>query len=153
MSDVERQATIDGEHLRILSICYLVYAGVNVFFSLFGLLYAFMGLFVTELISRVPPQPNQPPPPEFVGLFFGVFGFGMFALMMVLAVLKFIVAKRLKQRRSRTLCMVVAALSCFGIPFGTVLGVFTFVVLSRPSVAKMFDTQASTLGGHDGAGQ
>jgi hypothetical protein len=146
MLEAERQATIDGEHLRILSICYIVYAGFNAFFSLFGLLYAFMGVFVNELISRMPPQPNQPPPPEFLGLFFGVFGFGMFGLMVVLAVLKFIVANRLRQRRSRALCLVVAGLTCFGIPFGTALGVFTFLVLLRPSVALSFDTQTSSAG-------
>jgi hypothetical protein len=59
--------------------------------------------------------------------------------MIVLAILKFIVAKRLKERRSRALCLVVAAVSCLGIPFGTVLGVFTFLVLSRPSIERSFD--------------
>lgn len=143
MTDAERQAIVDGEHLRLLSICYIVYGAFNAFFSLFGLLYASMGLFVTEFASRIPPQPNQPPPPAFLGLFFGVFGFGIFALMVVLAVLKFVVAKRLSQRRSRILCLVVAGLSCFGIPFGTALGVFTFLVLLRPSVIRVFDAPAS----------
>jgi hypothetical protein len=71
----------------------------------------------------------------------------LFALMVVLAVLKFIVAKRLSQRRSRTLCLVVAGLSCFGVPFGTALGVFTFLVLLRPSVARMFDTPTASATG------
>jgi hypothetical protein len=143
MTDAERQAIVDGEHLRLLSICYIIYGAFNAFFSLFGLLYAFMGLFITSFASQVAPQPNQPAPPEFIGLFFGAFGFGIFALMVFLAVLKFVVAKRLSQRRSRTLCLVVAALSCFGIPFGTALGVFTFVVLLRPSVVGMFDASAT----------
>jgi hypothetical protein len=147
MSDAERQAIVDGEHLRILSICYIVFGAFNAFFSLFGLLYASMGVFANEMIARMPPQPNQPPPPEFLGLIFGVFGFGLFALMVVLAVLKFIVAKRLSQRRSRTLCLVVAGLSCFGVPFGTALGVFTFLVLLRPSVARMFDTPTASATG------
>lgn len=146
MTDAERQAIVDGEHLRILSICYIVYGAFNAFFSLFGLLYACMGLFFTELASRIPPRPNQPPPPAILGLFFGVFGLGCFAVMVVLATLKFVAAKRLSQRRSRTLCLVVAALSCFGIPFGTALGVFTFLVLLRPSVIRAFDVAASPTG-------
>lgn len=142
MSNEERQAIIDNEHLRVLSICYFVSAGMNVFFSLFGLLYAFMGLVLTAAASQTTSQPNQPPP-AFVALFFGAFGFGIFSIMVVLAVLKFITAQRLKQRRSRTLCMIVAGLTCLGIPVGTALGVFTFVVLSRPSIVREFDAKES----------
>ncbi len=32
MTNDERQEIADGEHLRILSICYYIYAGVNAFF-------------------------------------------------------------------------------------------------------------------------
>jgi hypothetical protein len=139
MEQEERQAVIDGEHLRILSICYLVSAAITAFFSLFGLLYAFIGVFLMSAGDRLARQSNQPPPP-FVGLIFGLLGFGFFTAMIVLAILKFIVAKRLKERRSRVLCLVVAAISCLGIPFGTVLGIFTFLVLSRPSIMGSFDT-------------
>jgi hypothetical protein len=34
----------------------------------------------------------------------------------------------------------VAALSCAFMPFGTVLGVFTIVVLVRPSVKQLFES-------------
>jgi hypothetical protein len=37
------------------------------------------------------------------------------------------------------LCMVTAGISCLGIPYGTVLGIFTFLVLSRPSAIALFD--------------
>jgi hypothetical protein len=37
MTNDERQEIIDGEHLKILSICYYIYAGFNALFSLFGL--------------------------------------------------------------------------------------------------------------------
>jgi hypothetical protein len=143
LSNEERQAIIDNEHLRVLSICYYVSAGMNAFFSLFGLLYAFMGLMVTAAASQAASQPSQQAPPAFIAAFFGLFGIGIFSVMVVLAVLKFIAARRLSQRRARTLCMIVAGVTCFGIPVGTVLGVFTFLVLSRPSVEREFDAQAS----------
>ncbi len=139
MTDEERQAIIDGEHLRVLSLCYYIYAGLNAFFSLFGVFYALMGLFFTMVASRVPAKPDQGLPP-FFGLFLGVIGIGMFAFMMSFAILKLIVAKRLRQRRSRIFCIVVAGLSCIGIPFGTALGVFTLLVLSRTSVKQVFDS-------------
>ena len=38
--------------------------------------------------------------------------------------------------------MVIAALECLSVPLGTLLGVFTLVVLSRPSVRDSFDRPA-----------
>jgi hypothetical protein len=139
MTKDERQEIIDGEHLKILSICYYIYAGFNALFSLFGLFYALMGLMIGSAISRMPEQPNQPPP-AFFAVIFGVFGLGMFVFLIVLGLLKFMVAGRLRRRRSRVFCMIVAGVSCVGIPFGTVMGVFTLIVLSRPSVKRLFDT-------------
>lgn len=136
------QAILDREHLRLLAIGYYVSAGMNLFFSLFGLMYAFMGAFFQAMIPKLPQAPSgqaAPPPPEIFGMVFGIFGCGIFVVMVALAILKFVVARRLTQRRSRGFCMVVAALCCFGVPWGTVLGVFTFVVLSRPSVVASFD--------------
>ena len=141
MTDPEQQETLDREHLRLLSIGYYISAGMNVFMSFFGLMYAFMGLFFQAVIPKVPPPSgNAPaPPPELFGMVFGAVGCGIFATMIVFAILKFVVARRLKQRRSRVFCMVVAGVCCVGIPWGTLLGVFTFVVLSRPSVVALFE--------------
>jgi len=38
---------------------------------------------------------------------------------------------------------VMAAIECIFMPFGTVLGVFTIVVLARPSVKEMFELNAA----------
>ena len=40
-------------------------------------------------------------------------------------------------------CLVIAALLCMITPFGTVLGVFTIIVLVRPSVKLLFTTQGN----------
>ena len=58
MEEDERRAVIDGEHLRILSICYLVSAAITAFFSLFGLVYAFIGVFLMSAGDRLA-QSNQ----------------------------------------------------------------------------------------------
>ena len=36
------------------------------------------------------------------------------------------------------LCLVVGALECMMMPFGTVLGVFTLIALTKPSVKALF---------------
>lgn len=146
MSDeLSRQSIVDNEHLKVLSVCYMISAGVSAFFSLFGLFYMAMGALMATAISQVPnngTNGNQPPP-ALVGWLFGGIGFAMFVLMIVIGLLKLRAAFCIKQRRSRTFCMVVAALCCLGIPYGTLLGVFTFIILGRSSVMSQFgNTQA-----------
>jgi len=55
-----------------------------------------------------------------------------------IAALQVLTGQRLQQRRSRIYCMIVAAVTCLSIPYGTFLGVCTFIVLSRSSVQKSF---------------
>ncbi len=142
MDHQERQAIVDGEHVRMLSIGYMVSAGIHVLFSVFGLFYALMGVFFTAVASQMPPDAQQPPP-RFIGMMFAFICLAGFGMLIAIATLHFLVARRLQVRRSRTLCMVVAALTCFEIPYGTALGVFTFVVLSRPSVAAAFSSESA----------
>jgi hypothetical protein len=147
--DEARQAIVDHEHLRLLSIAYLVSAGLNALYALLGILYACMGVFMRALMARAPVKPEQGPPPEFMVWFFVFFGFAIFSIMVGVGALKFITYRRLKQRRSRVFCMVVAGLSCVGVPYGTLLGVFTFIVLGRPSVAKLFEVTPPPISGPD----
>ena len=148
LADHERQAIIDNEHLKLLSIGYMVSAGMTAFFSLFGLMYAFMGIFMFATISKMPDtSPGQNgPPPEFIGWLFGTLGFLFFAFGIAFAALNLHVAFCLKKRKSRTLCNVIAAISCLWIPYGTLLGVFSFLVLGRPSVIAQFNGGAHPAG-------
>lgn len=62
--------------------------------------------------------------------------------VLTVAILEFIVAKKLVRRESKLLCFVVAGINCLNMPLGTVLGIFTFLVMSRPSVAESFERNA-----------
>jgi hypothetical protein len=134
MDESERQQVVDLEHLRILRIGYLVSAGMSAFFGLFGFIYVLMGVMFTRL-----PFEGGQGPPAFFGWFFAVFGFVFVAIGIGVGLLKFYTAQCLQQRRSRTFCLVIAAVTCLGIPYGTLLGVLTFVVLTRPGVSRLFD--------------
>lgn len=50
--------------------------------------------------------------------------------------------RKLKRRTSRTFCLVVAGLECILMPFGTVLGVFTLIVLSKEPAKQLFAERA-----------
>ena len=137
MIDLVKQQVVDEEHLRLLRIGYFVSAGVTAFFGLFGLFYAAMGcLFAFAPKPVGPPSPNQMP--AGFGWLFVAFGLGFTIVGLGLAALKLRVARCLRERRGRAFCMIIAAICCVGIPYGTVLGVFTFLVLGRPSVSELF---------------
>jgi hypothetical protein len=135
-----RQAITDEVHLRLLYIGYLISASMNAFFSLFGLLYVFLGVMMGVIFSvdsSAAGHAGDAPPP-FIGWIFGIIGLGIFLFLIAMAVLKFIAAFRIKQRRSRVFCMVVAGITCLGVPYGLLLGVCTFIVLERASVKRLF---------------
>jgi hypothetical protein len=66
----------------------------------------------------------------------------MFVGLIAMAAAKFRVAWCIKHRKSRTFCIVIAAVGCLEIPYGTLLGVFSFFVLGRDSVAHLFTPSA-----------
>ena len=54
----------------------------------------------------------------------------------------------LLRRKARVFCMTVGAIDCLFIPFGTVLGVFSFAVLARSSVRTLFESTSVTSAPH-----
>jgi hypothetical protein len=132
----KNQEAVDDEHLRLLRIGYFVSAGLNALFIPFGALYAGMGFFMLPFAASA--HPGGATPAAIVPLLFAVIG-GIFMLLAAASViLKLLTAARLKERRSRMLCLVTAGLACMEVPWGTALGVLTFVVLDRPSVRAQF---------------
>jgi hypothetical protein len=123
----------DEEHLRLLSIFHIV-AGilflVGGFFPIFHLVIGCMLVFHPASITRGHGQT----PPVIIGYMF--MGLALFLMLCswTLGVLTLVSAGRIREKRSRMYSMVVAGLNCCVFPIGTALGVFTFIVLGRPSV-------------------
>lgn len=132
----------DVEHLRLLSIFHYVVAGLTAFVSFFPLLYTGMGaLFV--YLARQPIKPGESPPPELLGWF--LVGFGIFLAIVgfAFAVVIFLAGRALAKRHRYWFVFVVACLECIFVPFGTILGVFTVIVLSRESAKRLFVPETS----------
>jgi hypothetical protein len=146
MSDeINRQSIIDEEHLKLLSLGYMISAGTTAFFSLFGLMYVVMGSVMGFMFSHMPANANRAnqPPPAFIGWIFGAIGLAFMIGFGAIALLKLRAGFCLKRRTSRTFCMVVAAISCLEVPYGTALGVLTFIVLGRETVSRLFEAAAA----------
>jgi hypothetical protein len=137
-TDRARQAILDEEHLRLLRIGYLCAAGVDLFFALIPLLYIVMGLVFVAVGAPPSARPGDPGPALIGGIFVAL-GVILGVMTLAMGAAKLYVARAIKRRRSRTLCFVVAGLSCLHVPYGTLLGVATFLVLTRESVKERFD--------------
>ena len=80
------------------------------------------------------------PCPKFFGAFMVATSILYFIGGLAFAALTFAAGRRLRVLRSRRFVVVAAAINCIAFPFGTILGVFTLVVLNRESVRAMFES-------------
>ncbi|MBW8809413.1 MAG: hypothetical protein JF591_11395 [Lysobacter sp.] len=124
----------DASQLRTLSVLYYVFSMFYLVPLMIGALYAFMGV---GLLNGTLPGNTATQDSASGWVLLGL-AVAMFFIAILGGALTLLVARRLSQRRSLTVCIIVAAVSCMQIPFGTALGVFTLIVLNRPSVKAMF---------------
>ena len=131
---------IDTEQLRLLSIFHYVLGGMHVFFSCFLIIHFVLGLVMATAPHVLGERGGGPP--TWFGLLMSLFaGCAMLAGWLV-GGLTIYSGVCIKRRRYRTFSLVMAVLNCLSIPFGTALGIFTGIVLLRPSVMKLYAEQA-----------
>jgi hypothetical protein len=135
----DRQAIVDAEHLRVLAICHYVLGAVECFFSLFPLVYVALGLAMALSPEFAQNRPPDRGPPPALGFAIAALGGTCVCGGLLMGGLTIYSGRAMQQRRHNTLSLVIAALLCLWIPFGTLLGVFTFIVLMRPSVARLYE--------------
>lgn len=126
----------DQEHLRLLAIFHYVCAGLAALFSCIPIIHLVLGLVMLlrpEAFGRGADQP-----PAVVGVIFVVIGATIIICGWTFAALLAWAGRCLARRRHYTFCLVMAAVACLFVPFGTVLGVFTILVLMRPAVKALF---------------
>jgi hypothetical protein len=128
----------DKEHLRLLAIFHYVVAGLAALFSFFPLLYTTVGAIFIFAARHGTPKPGEELPPEFLGWIFVVLGLLLFLLGVAMAICILTAGRCLSRRKHYTFALVMACIECLFIPFGTILGVFTIIALSRESVKELF---------------
>ena len=127
----------DAQHLRLLSIFHYVVAGLAFLCGCFPIIHVVIGA-VIMLRPALFAGGSQPPPPALFGAMFLGIGLTIMLLAWLIAALIAAAGWFLAQRRHHLFCLVVAAVECMFMPFGTVLGVFAIIVLSRPAVQALF---------------
>ncbi|HXU47189.1 MAG TPA: hypothetical protein VN783_16805 [Thermoanaerobaculia bacterium] len=130
----------DLEHLRWLAIFYYVVAGITALLACLPLIQLFFGLaFWNGWWDRTTPDVGATIAGAVlvtIASVFLLFGWTLVALLLL-------AGQSLAKHRRYTFCFVVGAVACMIMPVGTILGVFTLIVLLRPSVKALFGVAPS----------
>lgn len=132
------QRKIDTDHLRLLSIFHFISAGL----AILGILFVVGHYFMFKTFFANPKMwesaKSGAPPVEIFYVFIWVYAvLGLWFLLSGIA--NVISGLGMLKRKWRTFSLVVAGLNCFHMPLGTILGVFTFIVLLRDSVRELYE--------------
>jgi len=128
----------DTEQLNLLAIFHYVVAGFAALFSFVSLLYTAVGVIFIFAARHGTGKPGEELPPEFLGWIFAVVGSLLFVIGIMMAICILIAGRSLAMRKRYTFALVMACVECLFVPFGTILGVFTIVALSRESIRTLF---------------
>jgi len=143
----------DREHLSALSIGHFILAGVALLGGVPTLLIGVSGAKLMDefgsdlsmVMGDITGQAGTDPfggSPDAMLQDFNTMIISVVVTMVLLAVLSAIhlavVGVQIRKRRWWTFCYLTGWGECLMFPFGTVLGIFTIIVLSRPSVKGLF---------------
>ncbi|MCB9593245.1 MAG: hypothetical protein H6719_10985 [Sandaracinaceae bacterium] len=122
----------DVQQLKLLSWGHFILGGLTVLCGFFPFIHLAVGIGMVsgEMGGR----------PEPAGWIFVAVASALIAFFWATAGLTIYAGRCLREQRKRTLCFAVAILQCvFFQPIGLVLGVFSIIVLIRPSVKAAFE--------------
>ena len=138
LSQTSREESTNNEHLNWLSISYFVFGGLSLMVALIMLIYTIVfGAILSSPGIRQEMDATEP----VVGYVFGIISIVflvIFIFVLAIGILQIIAGFRIRQKRNRIFNIVIGILALPSFPLGTALGVFTIIVLSRPSVIAMF---------------
>jgi nitrate reductase gamma subunit len=139
VSPETRQSIIDEEQLRLLVIGHYICGALEILFASMFIFHFVLMVFMASDPQFFPQQPNQQAPPEGMFLAFGVF-LGIFILLgWAFGGLTIYAGRCIKRRTNRTRSLIVACLNLLFLPVGTILGIASIMVLTRPSVKSAYE--------------
>jgi hypothetical protein len=129
----------DAEHLRLLEIFHYVVGGIMALFASIPIIHVFVGLVMILNPDTFANKGQGEAPPAFVGYLFAGIGSAAILIGWTMALLTAYSGRMIKRRQRRIFSIVIAAILCAFAPFGTVLGIFTIIVLTKESVMPLYE--------------
>jgi len=140
------QARRDAEHLKLLSIFHFILAALGLIgIAFLALHFTFMrAIFMNPEMWKN--EKSGPPPEMFINLMMFAYAFGL-VVILTSGVLNLLSGLFIRKRRRRMFSIIIGGLNCLHVPFGTLLGVFTILILSRESVRKTYEVSGGSSSG------
>jgi len=141
----QNQQLRDREHLKLLTIFHFIFAGL----AFVGMGFLCVHYAIMHTVFSNPDmwksQPQAMLPKAFLDAFIWFYLF-MGVLLLTGLILNVLSGVFLLLKRNRLFSLTIGGLNCLQIPFGTALGVFTILVLSRDSVRQLYSRDGQTPG-------
>lgn len=130
----------DRHYLQLLTIFHYVAAGVTALFGCVPIFHLGVGLSLLfgGAFSEAAQGTGDTVLMTLLALLFTLLPLALIVGLWGLALATAVSGYFIKTRQRRVFSIVVAAFNCIIFPIGTVLGVFTLVVLVRPSVVTLY---------------
>lgn len=133
------------EHLRLLAILHHVHAALAFLCSSAFFLHVYAGYRLVHQPDVLDQWPafalwlmRHDTPPELVGISLMFLGGSIVLLGWMIAFSLYVAARAIARRTDFWMIIGVAGLECLLPPFGTVLGMFTILIIARPEVRALF---------------
>ena len=146
MTAEERQAVLDEEHLRLLELFHYISGGITVVGALLAGMWALLVGTMFALVPMTPPSNMSEEAfrqfrtmPTVMAVFFGA----MAVLAVVYGVAQIAAGRCIRRCRARLFTLIAALPRVIFVPYGTLLSIFTLMVLERASVQRLYATGTS----------
>jgi hypothetical protein len=127
----------EEKHLDYLKIGHYVVGGIGMLFACFPLIHLFIGLAIVFGGFDMQDDSGNPPP-DALGWLFVVIGGLFFLIGQACAICVILSGRFIANRKNYMFSFVMACLLCACFPFGTLLGVFTIVLLTKEPVKALY---------------
>lgn len=134
-----KRRILDEEHLRLLALFHYISGGLTIAFSgLFSLQLLFLRFMAArpEMFTHNNGASAEPPV-EVIGLMTTLFS-GLVIIGITYGIAQIVSGRFIQRRRFRLLSIIIAAPNLVFIPYGTLFGVMTVLVLTRDSVSELY---------------
>lgn len=131
---------VDAEHLRLLSIFFKISGVITIVVVSIFILH----FLIFSIIAALPSstwESGEPPPRLIFAASAGVIGLIIFGGWLFGA-LTIYAGHCIKKRQHYWLIFTIACIKCIFIPYGTILAVCTFQVLSKPHLKLLFKSKS-----------
>lgn len=143
MNEISKIKKAETDKLLIVSIFHYLLAGFQMLFCAVGLVYLFFGVLIAS--GTLEPSKGAGAPPEAMGWIFGVLGVIFVIIFFTMSILTLVTGINISKRRNHIFCIVIDSILCLWVPFGTLVGVFGLVLLTRPEIAVKFLGHKETI--------